>query len=214
MRSLLPPTVFRVLLAVVVMCAALTACDPDQVGAAAIVGGKPIAVEDLQAATEDYLKAVPNQPQGEAQASILDSMIRSEVIAAAARRAKVSATRGEVAQVRDRALSEFGSRVNLTRALAQGENGQVIPPTHIDRVARDVVLQDKLVQKLAGGRDPNSPEVADNVRKAFSSAARSLDIEVNPRYGTWNPDQLALTAGVGGGLSKSVAERTRTPSRS
>jgi hypothetical protein len=209
MESLQPRKVVTAVLAVTFMSATLTGCNADQVGAAAIIGGRPISVEELQAATQDYLELVPNAPQGEAQARILDSMIRSEVIAAAARAGGVSASAGEAAAVRDRAIAEFGSRTRLVRTLAQGENGQVIPPGHIDRLARDIVLQDKLLQKLARGRDANSPEVGDEARKAFAAAARSLDIEISPRYGTWNADQLALSAGIGGGLSKSVAERTR-----
>lgn len=212
MDKLLPRKVFTLLLPLALGVLALTACNPDQVGAAAIVGGKPITVDELQQATQEFLKTAPSAG-AQAQARILDSMIRSRVIDRAADTAQVSASAAEIAQVRDRALTDFGSRTKLVRALAQGENPQVIPPTHIERVARDVVLQNKLVARVAGDRDPNTEEVGRDFNKALNEASRSLHIEVNPRYGTWNARELALASGVGGGLSKSLAELTEAPAR-
>ncbi len=186
------------------LSAALTGCEADQVGAAAIVNGKPFAIEQLQDLTRSYLAAVPGADKGDAQQQILNRIIASAVIDRAASRVGVSATRGEVAAERDNVLGQVGGRRELIRLLAQ--NREVVAPAHVDRWVRDRILVNKIVEKVSGGRDPNTPEVNDAARKAFVSAARSVDIEVNPRYGRWDSEQLSLSGQVGGGLSRPVSE--------
>lgn len=191
------------------VAAALSGCEPDQLGAAAIVGGRPIPIEELQETTQEYVRIVPNFDRGEAQRQILDSMIRSKVIETAARNAGVSTTEGEVAEQLDRILEQVGGRRKLVRALVEGESAQVIPPSRLDDAVRDNILVNKLVEKVAAGEDPNSPQVGQQMNKGFRDASRSLAIEVNPRYGTWDSRSGNLTAVVGGGLSKSLTEQTR-----
>ena len=185
----------------------LTACDPDQVGAAAVVDGEPIRVEELQRATQGYLELDRSIDQGTAQRQILSLMVDSEVVAAAARKERITVTQAEVAAVRERAISEAGGRTRLVRALAQREQAPfVLPPSHIDHAIRAFLLESKLAEKLAQGRDPNDPQVQADVQKALAAAARSLDIEVNPRYGSYDVRRRGVSAQIGGGLSKSVRE--------
>lgn len=214
MKTPLPRRNAAVLALVLAPVAVLLAgCNTSHLGAAAIVEDEPITVEQLQDTTQEYLRVVPSFDSGEAQAQILNSLIRSEVIEEAARRAGVSVTDAEVARQRDEILAQVGGRKKLVQALAQGENAQVIPPSRIDDAVRENILVNKVVEKVSGGQDPNSPEVAQQVNKAFVDASRSLDIEVNPRYGTWNPRQATLNPLISGGLSKSLTELTRAAER-
>lgn len=208
MNSAATRRVAFVLLLLVPAAGVLTACGPGRPGAAATLKGGSITIDQLQQATSNYVELVPGTDEGDAQEQILNRMIASRVIEAAAAAQEVSVREGEVAAERDRILQQVGGRAKLISALAQ--NQEVLAPGYIDRWARDRVLVNKLVEKVAGGRDPNSPQVGQQVTEAFVSAAKSLNIKVNPRYGSWNADQLSLEANVGGGLSKTLAERTKT----
>lgn len=181
----------------------LTSCRPDQVGAAAIVDGKTISVHQLQDATTDYLKAVPKGNAGDAQQAILQQMIVSAVVAKAGDTAGVTVSAGEVAAQRDQILdsvragakaAKVSERVFVSRQLAQSQNATVVPPSQLDQFIRDQLMASKLGQ--------NDPAAAN---EAIIKAAADTDVEVNPRYGRWDPQQ-GLAPLVSGGLSKTVEE--------
>jgi hypothetical protein len=189
--------------AAVVVVVSLTACRADQVGTAAIVDGDSISVEELQDATEGYLQAVPNASSGDAQQAILQQLIVSAVIQKAADIAGVTVTDSEVAQQRDQVLdsvrepaaaAEVSARDYVSRQLAQGQTGAVVPPDDLEQFIRDQLLATKLGE--------NDPAAAND---ALVAAARETDVEVNPRYGRWDPQQ-GLAPLVSGGLSKTVEE--------
>lgn len=208
MRRSGPRTIRSTIAAVLLVpvAIALAGCDPDQVGTAAAVKGDPVSIEELQATTQEFLAVVPTFDENEAQQKVLNNLILSRVLQAAAERTGVRVSKAEAAAVRDQALEEFGGRNKLVRTLAQGEGAQVLAPSYIDQAARDILIQNKIVQKLANGRDPNSPEVGQEFAEAISAAGRSLNIKVNPRYGSWDNRRIALNPIVGGGLSKSLTE--------
>ncbi len=181
----------------------LVSCRADQVGTAANVDNDSISVEELQDATVDYLEAVPDGNAGDAQQAILQQMIVSAVIAKAADSAGVTATDGEVAAARDQALdsvrepaeeANVSARAYLSRQLSQSQSGAVVPPDQLEQFIRDQILATKLGE--------NDPAAAND---ALVAAARETDVEVNPRYGRWDPQQ-GLAPLVSGGLSQTVEE--------
>lgn len=185
----------------------LTSCRADQVGTAAIVDGHSISVHELQDATANYLKAVPSGNAGDAQHAILQQMIVSAVIEKAGKTAGVTVSAGEVASQRDQVLTsvraaaraaKVSARAYVSRQLAQGQNAAVVPPVQLDQFIR--------VQLLAGKLGQNDPAAAS---ETISSAAAHTDVEVNPRYGRWNPQQ-GLAPLISGGLSKTVEELSGT----
>jgi hypothetical protein len=76
----------------------------------------------------------------------------------------------------------------------------------VDQWLRDQLLYHKLVVKLAGGGDATTVEASARGSKALSSAADSMKIEVNPRYGTWNPKTGSINALVSGGLANTAKQ--------
>ena len=183
----------------------LTSCRADQVGAAAIVDGTAISVDDLQAQTSSFLKAVPSGNAGDAQQAILQQMIVATVIEKAASTVGVTVSTGEVATQRDQALdsvrqpaaaAKVSARAYLSRQLAEGQNAAVVPPDQLEQFIR--------VQLLASKVGENDPAAAN---EAITAAAADTDVEVNPRYGRWDPQQ-GLAPLVSGGLSKTVQELT------
>lgn len=193
----------------------LSACGPEQVGTAAVVGDERIRVDQLQDQTQELLAAVPGTDPGQAQTSILQSMILSDVIAEAAGDLDVAVSRGEAAAQRDQLLAQVRQQAQdkdkPARVLAAEQLAQqqiYVAPSELDAWVRDQLLLREISAAAAEGLPAGSQEAADATTKALVAASRRLDVDVNPRYGRWNPEQ-GLEASVGGGLSKTVAELTK-----
>ena len=192
-----------VLAAVVLVLVGITGCRADQLGTAAVVAGERISVEDLQDATASYLEAVPGGAENTAQQAILQQKIVSAVIEQAAQDAGVSVSDGEVAAQRDQILDQvreqaeeegIDPRAYVSQQLAQSQQQAVVPPDDLEQFIRDQLLASRLAD--------NDP-VATN--EALVAAAEKTKVEVNPRYGRWDPQQ-GLAPLVSGGLSSTVEE--------
>jgi len=191
-----------------VAVASLSACSQDQLGAAAVIEGRSITVDELQSATRDYLEVVPDADAGDAQRAILQRMIVSAVIDEAARAAGVHVRDGKVAAERDGVLQSVGGRKGLVRELTQSQQ-TVLPPSGIDRWVKDRLLFNAIAAELGGGDlDPEAPGTQEAVARAnqeLFDASAAMDIEVSPRYGSWDP-QKGVSPLVSGGLSQTEAE--------
>lgn len=188
-----------------VAVAALSGCSADHLGAAAVVDGHRISTDQLQKMTRGYLAVVPDAESGDAQLRILERMILSRVIDAEAQKLGVHAPPARVAKERDRLLPSVGGRKGLVKQLAAGQPPTVLAPSYVDRWFKDRVLYTRIATRLAGSGDPTSSQNINRTTRALIKTGRQLDVDVNPRYGTWNP-RRGLSPLVSGGLSKTVAE--------
>jgi hypothetical protein len=183
----------------------LTACSPDQLGAAAIVDGTVISTKTLQSSARAYVAIVPNADRTQVQQRILERMILSRVIAKVARANHVNVSVGTVAQQRDQLFQTTKNRRGLVAALAQQQTAVIVPPGYIDQWIRDQLLFRKIVTKLAGGADPTSDAASARGTNALAATGKAMKIEINPRYGTWDPNR-GVEALVSGGLAKTAAQ--------
>jgi hypothetical protein len=163
----------------------------------------------VQQATASYLKVVPGSDSAAAQRAILQRIILSDVIDKAARTQGVHASAAQVAAERNPLLKSVGGRKGLVRALSGQQQPTVLAPSYIDRWFKDRLLYTKIAKKIAGGGDPTSTAVLTRTSNVLAAAARSMDIEVNPRYGAWDP-RNGVTALVGGGLSQTASQLNAT----
>ena len=141
--------------------AGLSGCSDDRLGSAAVIDGTAIGTDELQQATQGYLKLVPGAEAGEAQRRILERMILSRVIDKAAREQGVHASAGAVAKQRDDVLKSVGGRAGLVEQLANQQQPVVLAPSYIDRWFKDRVLYTRLARSYANGGDPTSAEALD-----------------------------------------------------
>lgn len=185
----------------------LVACNPDQLGAAVIVDGNAISTDSLQASASDYLAIVPNADRAQVQQRILERMILSRVIANVARENQVSVSSGTVAKQRDQLFQSTKNRRGLVTALAQQQTAVIVPPGYVDQWVRDQLLFQKVVRKLAGSDDPTSAAASARATSALSTAGKTMKIEINPRYGTWDPNR-GVQSLLSGGLAKTAAQLT------
>jgi hypothetical protein len=184
--------------------AALTGCGTqDRLGSAAVVDGHQITTGEVQTAAQEYLEKVPDADSTTVQRAILERMILSRIISAEAAKLGVHASPAAVARERADLLASVGGRDGLIRQLAAGQSPVVLAPSYVDRWFKDQVLYRRIAEKLAVGGDSRSPETANAAAKELIATGRAMDIQVNPRYGTWHT-RTGISPLVSGGLARSA----------
>lgn len=193
--------------AVVAAAAALTGCSADRLGAAAIVDGEPIATDELQELSREVREVVPGLDPSQVQVAVLQQLIVGRLFDRLGADLGVSVSDGEVAAELQTALAQTGGRDELVTALASGESPQVVPPSMLEQWQRDRLLYQEVAAELSStAGEPDEAGFA-AASQALSDAAREVDIEINPRYGEWDP-QAGIAPQISGGLSSTVDELT------
>jgi hypothetical protein len=171
----------------------LTACGSEaHPGAAAVVGGERITVSQLESRVDEVRAAqraaVPDEAQyqqaiartGSLTRDTLHGMVLDRVLERAARDEGVSVTPREVQEMRAGLEQQAGGAEALEAAWLQQYG---IPPQRLDDNLRLQLQAQKLAQRL--GTDTSRPEFW----KALSEAGKELDVDVNPRYGSWDAEK-------------------------
>lgn len=166
----------------------------DKAGLAASVNGKELGVADLSryveqmnsAAGEFGLEIDPS----EVNRGIINAFIVEHILNEMAFKYGVSATDAEV-NARIRALElEFGSREELLRAAAES----LIAEEQLFESIRAGLNTSKLGAYLAP--DENQEEQNDLLFIELIEYAKTFDIQVAPRFGTWDREIMVLVDAV------------------
>jgi len=163
-------------------------------GAAAIVDGKRITVSQLQAKVKDVRAAQAESPQGSElvmntgrlSLATLNGMIFDEVLARSAQDAGVTVSRADVQRWRAGAERQAGGAERLRAMWLQ----QGIAPDEIDTMVRNQLLLDGVAKHLHADR--GTPQGQQKLARALGKTSRSLGIDVNPRFGKWDDQQVIL----------------------
>ncbi|MFB0631105.1 SurA N-terminal domain-containing protein [Streptomyces sp. AB3(2024)] len=170
-------------------------------GTAAVVGGERITTSALQAQVNDVRTAQNRSGQGaqliEATAGLerlkLNKMIQTAVLERAADDAGLSVNTREIEEVRKAQLQQAGGEKELAAAALQQAQ---LAPDQLEADTRFKLLRDKLFAHY-GSQDKALAELG--------QAAKALHIEVNPRYGRWDAQQIIL----GDQQTPWITQRTR-----
>ncbi|MET9222978.1 SurA N-terminal domain-containing protein [Streptomyces sp. NPDC088197] len=192
---------------------ALTACGsgPAHPGAAAVVGDQKISIATLQHEVDQVRDAQSKSPQaaqligqsGKLPQQTLSMLVQNKVIDKAVSDAGLSVSTAEVQQSHAQALQQFGGdESQFEAALLQQYD---IVPSGIDTFLRTNIAVGKLIQSL--GFQPGSDTGNAAAIAVISKTAKSLGVDVNPRYGTWD----AKKAIVGATNEPWVVTKTATP---
>jgi hypothetical protein len=195
--------VLRVAVAALAAGTALAACGPVRTGAAAIVGGRRIPVATLDAAVTRWSRELPRHPlaqqivqqaQARAQSSIpfdpsspqrsaLYQLVDMRVWDEAARRQGVGIGSGQI----DAFLAQNGGRPTLdANVLAQG-----LPTSYGAEYARTLLVRQAMLRRYGSG-GPVDQEAVQRLLDYYMQVGRSLDIRINPRYGSFDYRTMAL----------------------
>ncbi|MDL5202016.1 SurA N-terminal domain-containing protein [Streptomyces sp. ALI-76-A] len=176
--------------AVIAAAPLLAACGNEaHPGAAAVVGGQRITVAQLENRVSEVRQAqraaVPDEAQyqqviaktGTLARDTLHNMVLDRVLRSAAQDAGVTVSPKEIQQMRVGLEQQTGGAKALETAWLQ-EYG--IAPERLDDNLRLQLEAQKLAAKL--GTETGDPAFWN----ALSKASQQLDVDLNPRYGTWD----------------------------
>lgn len=204
----------------------VTGCGSVKMGAAAIVGDQRITVATLDNEVTNlssYLKVhpspVPLTPVQQTQQT-LTWLIRFQINEELAKQEgiTVSAAQAESAwneiYKNAKASAQAQGITNVTPELILAANG--IPPNLKDEVGRYQSINDQFAVKANGGTPPATQDAAnaanDQLNKARCTAAKGLNIQVNPQYGRLDYTQYAIVASEPTVTRSSGPAPTATPS--
>jgi len=119
-------------------------------------------------------------------ASVIQRLVITNLVDQAAQRLDATVSDGAVDAELLQLEASAGGREALDEALLQSD----IPPS----AASDQVRVSLLVREMGLLLDPNGDPQTQNtsVFEYVVALSEELDVSISPRFGTWNPDQLAL----------------------
>jgi hypothetical protein len=175
--------------------AALTACSGGTAhqGAAAVVGGQRISIATVEGRLAELRTAVAAQPGGPRTEpagltkQMVSDLVLDQVVARALADRQLSVSDGEIAQVRETETKLLGGENGLRTELLLKQG---IPAEDIDAFYRQQLGIHKIA--AAQGKDARTAEGDAVVRAALADAGGKLRIDVNPRYGRWDPQRVSL----------------------
>lgn len=158
-------------------------------GTAAEVGDTSISVSALQERVRALQGLSPDteftdQQAASNQRSMLGAMVMAELQGEYVARENI--------EVSDKAVE--AQVKNIRSQLKQG--GQSLPSDLVERIAREGTLHSTVLESFASEVSRSGGDQGD-ILKAYSEAMRSVakdlgGIEINPRYGAWNPETTFL----------------------
>ncbi|OLT35891.1 hypothetical protein BJF79_31735 [Actinomadura sp. CNU-125] len=206
-----------VALAAVLAAGALAGCDAaPKAGSAALVDGERITVRTLGDTVQDWWGqlqddevalqvwardagartaesggapgAMPTEPGENEMRTTLNYLVAFRIADEAAEREGVTVSGGRTAEISGLLDRRGGAE---TIALASG-----LPRERADDYARFMAVQDALMRHFGADEIPQSPanmRAAQRFLNLLAETAGEMDVEINPRYGGFDPRQVAIT---------------------
>jgi hypothetical protein len=176
--------------------ALLSACQPGQTGAAALVGNDRLSESKVQDEAKATITAIgPSASAGIDPGTILDAtvarFVHHELLARAAAQVGATVTQNEVDALLAPAIATAGSRAALEQQAAQQAS---VPPAELDDYARDVVLETKVEPKLLPNGTAAQQQAA--LLALYAKLAKQDRVTVSPRYGTYDVASLSVVPGT------------------
>ncbi len=200
----MPRIPIKLAAAALVAGVAVAACGPVKMGAAAIVGSQRISttslaqeVSDLSNGYQAYKNQIQLQyPVSEMPQQVLAWLVRFQVRDRLAQREGITVTPAKAQQALaciTAQIQQSGSSASLAEvAVANG-----LPPDMLTDLGRYQAIEIKLQDRLGGGKlpacpPPPPPALQAKLYTSQCRAAKSLDIQINPQFGTLDYSNFAV----------------------
>jgi len=164
----------------------------ERAGAAAVVDGVRYTERQLDLDFVALDKALGDQQppatMDELNRNFITLFVRNQLITKAAADNGVKVNKALVGKLRRSLVQQIGSEAGLLQYAAT----QGIAPNQIWMVLRDSVLTTDLGAKLIGGTNTDDQNSA--ASQYMVGVAKTLNIEVAPRFGSWDPATITAVA--------------------
>lgn len=175
----------------------LTACGgSSNLGVAATIGDRTVtkeAIDEQVMAVRDDILALPvDQVQSVPSIEMLTTLaihriILDDILDAALEDQNLVVTDDEVSAFEQSVYAQYGEDSIVTQVITN--NG--VPKAEIHKFMRTVLVEQKLSALLTPGGDKQAQ--TDGLLNYLGELSLKLGVDVNPRFGQWNPDILAPT---------------------
>ncbi|MBU6347150.1 MAG: SurA N-terminal domain-containing protein [Actinomycetales bacterium] len=170
-------------------------------GSAASVGGQSIkqqVVTDQVKELENQFKTNPGQlsppSAGELGQLVVNRLIYEKIISDSVSQLKIKISDSEVAQLRETIYGQYGEEPVIQQLAAK----QGVPATQINSFFKMVLSQNYIGTTLEPKGSAEQQSAA--ASRYLANKANQSNIEISPRYGTWNIQQM-IAAGSDNSLS-------------
>ena len=191
---------FRAIAAVVVGVALVTGCadTPKLAGSAAIIDGKAISAatvseridqvrSQIQITDPGLVSAVPSLVQI-SQRSV-DHFVLHALIEEAAKREGINVTEQDVVSYREDIFAQYTKDAIEAQLVTQN----AVPTTGVDEFMFEILVQRALMEKFSPGGTKAAQTQA--LIDYITNLSQEIGVELNPRYGKWDPSNLMSTPG-------------------
>lgn len=184
-------------LAISAVAAALLLTGCSQVGAAATVGDTKITQAVVQGSIDSILaeraKIDISQMQLQTGSDLNLSQLRFQVLTVLIREVgkdyKISASKSEIDTRRAAIVEQVGGETGLPKALV----GAGIAPQNFDLYLEAVIVSGKISDAIVA-TGVTQEALGAEITKIVAAKAAQLKVEVNPRYGKWDPINADVVA--------------------
>jgi hypothetical protein len=180
--------------------AVLTGCSdsPKLAGSAVVVNGKVIpasAVSErvdkvraqIQVTDPSLISEVPSLIQINQRA--VDHFVLVSLLEEVVAREGINITDLDVAAYRDEVFTQYAKETIEAQLVSQN----AVPADDVDGFMYEILVQRVLMEKLAPGADSQTQFLA--MAEYLTSLSQELKVELNPRFGKWDPSNLISTPG-------------------
>jgi hypothetical protein len=190
----------RLVATLILGVAVLTGCSdsPKLAGSAVVINGKVIPASavaervdkvraQIQVTDPALISEVPSLIQINQRA--VDHFVRASLFEEAVAREGIKVTDRDVAAYRDEVFAQYSKEAIEAQLAAQN----AVPADDVEGFMREIMIQRILMEKLAPGADNQTQFVA--MTDYLTALSDELGVELNPRFGTWDPSNLISTPG-------------------
>ncbi len=180
--------------------AVLTGCSdsPKLAGSAVVVNGKVIpasAISDrvdkvraqIQVTDPTLISEVPSLIQINQRA--VDHFVLISLLEEVVAREGINITELDVAAYRDEVFAQYAKETIEAQLASQNS----VPADDVDGFMYEIMVQRALMEKLAPGLDNQTQFLA--MTDYLTNLSQEIGVELNPRFGTWDPSNLISTPG-------------------
>jgi hypothetical protein len=190
----------RLIATLILGVAVLSGCSdsPKLAGSAVVINGKVIpasAVADrvdkvraqIQETDPSLLSEVPSLVQ--INQRTVDHFVRASLFEEAVAREGIKVTDRDVEAYRDEIFAQYSKESIEAQLVAQN----AVPADDVEGFMYEIMVQRILMEKLAPGADNQTQFLA--MTDYLTALSEELGVELNPRFGKWDPSNLISTPG-------------------
>ncbi len=191
MRMQLLKRIFTPLIAVLL----LTGCASMSSGVS--VGDTAFSGQQIQKVVDEILAARKNIDTTQMQLSQGPELLRDQaqflivtaLLDQIAKEKNIVVTKADVAARRAEVVSNVGGESELPKALV----GANLAQSNLDAYLKVLIISERLDRYFINSGTPQA-QAPELVAKAVTDIANKLGVEVNPKYGKWNPTNASIDA--------------------